>query len=424
MKRTATSGLLAVIFVFAALLSGCKGVGIFASIAVSEKIIDGSLPDGVRASEVFTLTADLSDDATVNPIVYGYFSTGPRLFRKSGIDTGASWSAVSLPDGFEVVQSIAGSNNNVILLALSKGYGSSYHTALYYFWVDTTPTDPAPDVMHFDKVTNGDFYGDDSGYQTIGLFYPDPTGDTFYINIRNWSGTHGDSGVSLINSDLSSIDVTPSSGSNWLTDEVQAATPTINYRITDGAGDSTGTTIRFTAVNDNASGGIVINEAGTTITSSTGPMTDIEWLDLAGHTSSGDEAFIMGSSHTSALYASDDGTNWYTVENPSPDNVHISFADVTSSGNDIILIGRDIQGGKGGYVELDTADVAPTADDIWRVVSNTNTFADTNQYDSSPLPDVSITEFSKIGAYLYATTRSEGLWRLDDSTAGNAWTDE
>jgi hypothetical protein len=104
------------------------------------------------------------------------------------------------------------------------------------------------------------------------------------------------------------------------------------------------------------------------------------------------------------------------------DDAHISFSDVTDAGSNIVLVGRDTTGGTGGYIEINTGGAAPIIDDDWTVQANS--FADTVQYTSSPLPDVSITEFSKIGSFLYSSTRGEGLWRLDDSAAGNAWTDE
>lgn len=395
MKKTAVSGLLAVILVFAALLSGCKGEGIFASIAVSEKIVDGSLPDGVRASEVFNTSG--SD--------FAFFSSGPRLFVKN-ITTGSNWSTVSLPGGYETVQSIAGSNNTIVL-ALSKGYGSSYETALYYFpGAASTPA--------YTKVTGADFLGTDSGYQTLGVFCPNPAGIDFYIDVRNWSGTHGEGSGTLQDSNFYSI-TNANLAVGWGS-ATSLATLTGRY-ITDGAFD--GATYRFTAVNDDATSGILIDETGATIGTTPadlGPMTDIEYLANAG-------AFIAGSRTDSALYVGGTvGDNWYTVSGVGPDETHVSFADVTGAGTNTVLVGRDTLSGEGGYIEINTGGAAPIADGSWSV--QTNSFADIVQYDSSPLPDVSITDFSKISGFLYASTRGEGLWRLDDSAAGNAWTDE
>jgi hypothetical protein len=301
MKRTAIPGLMAVIFVFAALLSGCKGEGIFASIAVSEKIVDGSLPDGVRASEVFTLTADLSDDATVNPIVYGYFASGPRLFRKAGIDTGASWSAVSLPDGFEVIQSIAASNN-VAVMTLSKGYGSDYRSTLYYMGVNTATE---PDELVMLPITGGDFPGSESSWQEIDIFCPDPSVNSFYVGVQQKSGTHGETD-NLVETDFhGAFAVDPVTGGT-----LSGVAQTLTGVYIDDAAYSGAATL-FTVVNNDATSGYLINQLGLPVGTNPidlGPMTDIAYLAKT-------DVFITGSRSTSELYVSTDdtGTTWTTV---------------------------------------------------------------------------------------------------------------
>ncbi|RKX84378.1 MAG: hypothetical protein DRP70_13320, partial [Spirochaetes bacterium] len=142
---------------------------------------------------------------------------------------------------------------------------------------------------------------------------------------------------------------------------------------------------------------------------------------------------------TLPIFVSTDGTGntWSRVGGTSTDFLTTNFIDVSgktagqSDGKQLVLAGTSsyIDGSTShygsGYNEIDVTDADPST---WTVNTSWDSysFALNTNYSVSDLAEATITGMSipAGGSYLYASTRSEGIWKIDLSTDKPSWTRE
>jgi len=380
--------------------AGCDGYGIFANIAISEKIIDGSLPEGTSPSAVH----EISD--------YAYISAGPKLFVKDKL-TDSNWRAVELPNGYDGVQSIASTTNEILMALWRYDGGDDYEVALYYFDLDTGSS-TSPDYEKISAIPS--WFATSSSYSNVYIFSPDPAGP-FYVNVRDFAGdvTEGSFSTSSLNTISSPVSV--ASTLTFVSD--------LSGQIITGAAASA-SAVRFSTSNAANTSGSVYDDTGATSAgyAYTDPVGGINYLPDV-------DSFIVSATDLSGdvypVYASTDGNGdtWEQVGGNSS-SWFLSFADVSSTfGSARILAGYDTRGGGSGYAEIDATDPNPSN---WSFVDRA--LANDNNYISTTMSEVSVSAFSSLTVlgtdYLYASTRSQGLWRLDvtGTGTGNDWTEE
>ena len=202
-------GFISVISIILILLfSSCTGVGIFAVVAVAEKIDPGLLPEGLSARPVVHINpapADGTED-------YYFFSSGPGIWAKDNTagdtDPARLWRPISL-NGWDGVQSMA-ANDQRIFLALYKVSGDSYTVGLFTLdsYDGTTPV-----YINLNKQWNST----PNNYQTVRLYCPDPT-DAVYVNIMEHTGVYGsidaDEDAGFTGSKLYRYDL-PNTAADW-----------------------------------------------------------------------------------------------------------------------------------------------------------------------------------------------------------------
>ena len=424
---------------------GCTGVGIFAVVAVSEKIDAGLLPEGISGRPVVHINpADGTED-------YYFFASGPGIWAKNHVTNGL-WRPISLSSGgtdWDGVQSMAVAGNR-IFLALYDVNGDNYKVAIHTLDSYTVTPFCTP-------ITGAEWALDPAadGYTTIRLFAPDSTGDV-YVNVMSHSGVYAsldEEDQGFTGSDLYTL---PNAAINWTSavaigDQTQLDGTNGTRYVTSIA--SNGTQIRIAATNHmfNSSGGILLDENGALVTNPDGnpagsislaagdytntSSTGITWL-------SGPGQFIMASTaldnDTLPIFVSTDGTGnaWSRVGGTSTDFLTTNFIDVSgetaglSDGKQLVLAGTSsyIDGSTShygsGYNEIDVTNAPST----WTVNTSWDSysFALNTNYSVSDLAEATITGMSipAGGSYLYASTRSEGIWKIDLSTDKPSWTRE
>lgn len=416
-------------------LSGCRGVGIFAHIATTDKIEAGLLPSGLSASKVFQITNEYENTYS------DYFSSGPAFYRRDTKDRSESknkpWTTVSLPSGWTNIQSITASDDK-LLLALAKETSSSMEVSLFYY----------NESGGFTPVTvNGSLLSsDEDTYKTILLYCPLPSSGVFYVNVLRFTGDFGqDSAFS--GSDLYLLNGTSLNGNDKAGNSWEAKSPLANSYIS-GAAHGDGT-YRFTVINPIDQTGLLTDEKGEQIQGSpTTPSGGLTWLPGDDGTQWPDGAFIMAGwkleDDVYPLYISTDnstGNNWASLTSSYR---FISFLDVTETEaggdsdapydapNNLILAGTRSIGNNAagyGYMEIVANDADPAN---WTIETDKNsfTFAQTSTYIASSLSSKSIVGLSKFDGYVYASTDSGGLWRIhadDEDThqgTGLEWAQE
>ncbi len=395
------------------ILSACKGVGIFSTLAITEKVDDGALPEGISSEDGVLYAASWTGSTD-----WAYFSTGPGLWVKDITDRSNSWSKVSLPAGYSTIQSIAASDtlaDNAILFS-AVGEDGSGDRIVSLFYIDSIDSGTGAPTYSSPIIT---WTTTDDTYHNAKVFWDGSA--SFYINLLIFDGEYRDDDSELSASELYST----SNPSGGIGSDLGFTTmnTSSNFRYLSGVANG-GSGTFFTVIDEDGENGLLLNSSGTDVGITTKPVTGITWLDDAG-------AYIMGvdciTGANGAVFVSSDGSTWHSVEDNDDDDSYISFVDVSGvSGSSWVLAGRDICGEDGGYEEINVSgDIAD-----W-YITNDYDFADYSNYTSTDMPDVSVTDFTIIDLSgsggditLYASTRFEGIFSLDIGSIDNDWEEE
>ena len=399
-------------------LSTCKGVGVFAFIAVSDPIDESRLPKGTSASQVVQIENEFAGSK------YAYFSSGSSLFRKNMADRAsrsAVWSTVPLPSGWTNIQSMAASNHR-LLLALAWESGGILTSGLFYY----------SNTQGFQPVLDTPFTGTRNSYRTLRVFAPNPSGP-FYVNVLKHTGAFGMKEARFTGSEMYTLPGAPSAGGGRGLKPAAgpAWTETLKNRyVSSAASSETGPpssnprAALFTTVNPGNTAG------GGALAGSNGVIVDAEikraiggltWLpNVTAGTGKG--AFIMstlepsGGSYTVYIGKAD---SW-TAKNSS--FRFESFLDISTAqgggkapgSTRLVLAGTRSAGitrGR-GYMEIDVNSPEP---EKWTIRTGRSgfTFADTTNYESGALVQSSIPGLALFEGYVYASTSRNGIWSIN-----------
>jgi len=453
-------------FLLLVLSTGCTGVGIFAVVAVAEKIDLGLLPEGISGRAVVHI-APVPADGTED---YYFFSSGPGLWVKNhtagDADIARLWLPISL-EGWDGIQSMAVADER-IFLALYKVNGDDYKVAIHTLdsFTDRTPG--------YTAITGAEWIMDPDagGYNTIRLFAPDPAGPV-YVNVMNHSGSYASLDEENQGFTGSNLYTLPGDATTWgdasaLPDQsyLDGLNTLASARYVTGVADSVpgpgdADDIRITATNHmfNSDGGILLNGNGAAVVNSDGnpagsisigsgestnvSVRGISWISRAG-IGNNTGAFIMAATfldnNTLPIFVSSDGITWNRIGGTTTDYLTTNFIDVSSKkagmsdGKHLVLAGTSsyIDGSTfhygSGYNEIDITD-----DDLstWTVNTawDSYSFALNTNYSVSDLAEATITGMSipEDGDYLYVSTRSQGVWKInmeEPATDKPSWTRE
>lgn len=409
-------------------LSNCKGVGVFAFIAVSDPIDESRLPKGTSASQVVEIKEESEEFKRGAKYKYAYFSSGSSLFRKNMADRAsrsAVWSTVPLPSGWTNIQSMAASNHR-LLLALARESGGILTSGLFYY----------SNKQGFQQVPDTPFTGTRNSYDTLRVFAPNPSGP-FYVNVLKHTGAFGMKEARFTRSEMYTLPGNGSARSWSARGETGAAwRETLKNRYVSsaasskrrtGAGTPPGTTL-FSTVNpgNTAGGGALAGSDGVIVDSkiikrAVGGLT---WLPnvTAGTGKGAKGAFIMstlepsGGSYT--VYIGKAGS--WTAKNSS--FRFESFLDISAAkgggqapgSTRLVLAGTRSAGitrGR-GYMEIDVNSRDPAK---WTIRTGRSgfTFADTTNYESGALVQSSIPGLALFEGYVYASTSRNGIWSIN-----------
>jgi len=418
------------------LLIGCSGEGIFAIVAVAEKIGEGSLPPGLSAGPVLNIAPDPPDTTTAN---YLFVSSGPALYYKhKNADRWNRLNLISNTGKWDGVQSMVATKKR-IFMALYRIGGGRYQVALHT--LDSFDGSSATITM----LTGSLMASSSSAYRTIRLFCPDASETTHavYVNVWKYSGTYGersnfvDSELYALTPDLTDWGrKTRLSGTdthlNGSTGRYVTGVADRNSNSSSGDND-----IRITATSSkfNTSGGLMMNRAGAVKTyGSNVSTTGIVWIRRNWENHNGPGTYIMaGTAGTFPIFASGDGNDWVQVASTS--KLITNFIDVSDTtagsrgdkhlvlaGTTSYTTGNTQTVEAGGYYEIDVT--SDTLSD-WGVGSGSN-FASIINYRSSTLPSTSFLWWARPagGDYLYASTRKNGLWRIALNKGAPSWSRE
>ncbi|MCG8452452.1 MAG: hypothetical protein MI717_04625 [Spirochaetales bacterium] len=438
------------------LLASCDGVGVFAIVAVTDKIDEATLPEGISARPI----------ARLNEVsgTHMFFASGPGLWVKP-ISSG-SWQSTPLIDStgkrWDGIQSMGTATitdtSDRIFLALYRVSGDNYTVALHVL----SNYDSTSNRATLTPITDASWSGGTGGYQTIGIFGAQNSGDV-YVNILEHDIDYGSIDINtgqtgFQNSELFRL---PANATNW-----SSRVPFTSQDYLDGSNGpgryvtgvaSKGTTnddIRITAANNlfSTDSGVLLNGAGTVVGgfSSTAAMTGLTWLPNVytgeGNTGPQGAYFVAATAlddGTFPIFVSNDGTTWSKVSGTTTNFLSINFTDISDTdagqGDDgdtdvrLVLVGTSsyIDGTTykraSGYEELNT--YKAIAD--WSINSTWSTykFASNNNYGASNLKDSTIIGMSRIGSgstlALYASTRGQGVWKIaPNSSRRPSWEPE
>jgi len=416
------------------LLSRCTGAGIFSTIAISTKIDEGKLPSGISAGSVFHVTGARE---------YLFFVSGPNIWAKS--TGGGEWFAIGLNAGgmeWDGVQSAVATEDRIIL-ALYYVSKNTYKVGL--FALSSFDGSSAAYDDFGKSWTSGS-----KSFQTVRLFCPRPAGD-IYINVLNHQGNYGSLDSDDNDFGGSSLYRLANGSTSWGT-PAHTEQPELNgarkARYVTGVADNGAGTILVTATSgvSSTNGGYLLDEDGLgrgdgRIGGSYMSTTGITWIDRswAGH--SGPGAFILASTSLAGgvhpIFASSDGSTWHRLQGASGSYRTTNFTDVSdktsgmSDSKHLVLAGTIgyIDGNRyrrgAGYDEIDV-----TNDDLTRWVVNTSrnsySFANIVNYNVSKLSESTVTAMSipGDGNFLYASTRNNGIWKVNLNENRPSWARE
>ena len=414
----------------------CTGAGIYSTIAISTKIDEGKLPKGLSASSVFHMKEGWTKE-------YLFFVSGPDIWAKP--ISGDEWAPIGLSAGgteWDGVQSAVATENRIIL-ALYLVSGSTHTVRLFAL--------TGFDGSNATYVDFGKSWTSQSkSFQTIRLFCPLPTGE-IYVNVLNHSGNYGSLDVgdnSFSGSRLYRLANGSSSWENRIIEEPnqQELDGTKKARYVSGVADNGSGTILVTATTGESStdGGYLLDKDGNSkgdgsIDGSYIPTAGITWIDRVWEDHNGPGVFIAaGTSLEGSVYpifVSKDGSTWRRLRGATGSYRTKNFIDVSdktagkSNSKHLILAGTSsyIDGNRyrsgAGYNEIDV-----TNDDLedWVVNTNRNSYslASLINYKVSKLSESTVMGMSitKDGNVLYASTRNNGIWKLNLEEDRPYWT--
>lgn len=404
-------------------LSTCKGVGVFAFIAVSDPIDESRLPKGTSASQVVQIENEFAASK------YAYFSSGSSLFRKNMADRAsrsAVWSTVPLPSGWTNIQSMAASNHR-LLLALARESGGILTSGLFYY----------SNTEGFRRVPGTSFTGTRNSYDTFRVFAPNPNGP-FYVNVLKHTGAFGMKEARFTGSKMYTLpgDGSAGGGGGLKPAPGTAWTETLKNRyVSSAASSETGApssnpkATLFTTVNpgNTAGGGALAGSDGVIVDSkikrASGGLTWLPNVNVTAGTGKGAKgAFIMstlepsGGSYT--VYIGKAGS--WVAKNSS--FRFESFLDISAAkgggkapgSTKLVLAGTRSAGitRGSGYMEIDVNSTDPAK---WTIRTGRSgfTFADTTNYESGALVQSSIPGLALFDGYVYASTSRNGIWSIN-----------
>jgi len=415
----------------------CTGAGIYSTIAISTKIDEGKLPDGISAGAVFHVT-EASE--------YLFFVSGPDIWAKP--ISGSEWFAIGLYAGgmeWDGVQSAVATEDRIIL-ALYSVSGNTYKVGLFALG----PFDGSRAVYDdFDKR----WISESRRFQTVRLFCPRPTGD-IYVNVLNHRESYGSLDSDDNDFEGSSLYKLGNSSSTWGTaTEITHSelNGTTESRYVTGVADNGSGTILVTATTGVAStnGGYLFELTGSNLDARGDGSIDnlyisttgVIWIERNWTGHSGPGAFILAATSqvggVHPIYASKDGDEWKRLQGASGSYRTMNFVDIsdkTAGMNDekhLVLAGTGsyIDGNRyksgAGYNEIDV-----TNDDLTKWVVNTSrnsySFANPVNYNVSKLSESTVMAMSipDDGDVLYASTRNNGIWKVDLSKVRPSWSKE
>lgn len=393
-----------------AVLGACKGVGMFAFIAVSDTIDESRLPKGTSASKVLQIKNEFDGGSTTK---YNYFSSGSTLYRKNMADRAsrsAVWSTVSLPPGWTNIQSMAASNDQ-LLLALAKESGGILTVGLFYY---------SENDRGFRQVQGTPFIGNERKYHTLRVFAPNPGGQ-FYVNVLRHAGGFRQDDAEFSGSEMYTL---PGNGKiKWNHSEKKTGEweKVLKKRYVLAAASSPTATL-FSTVNPKkiSDDGGLVNSAGETVGNIKRAISGLTWLPDV-------KAFIMCTTAASGgnytVYVNKTGK--WTAKDVS--SRFESFLDITETqgggkfpgSTKLVLAGTHSVGPTlgTGYMEIDVKSDDPAKWTI-RTDRGSFSFADTTNYESGELVQSSVLSFSLFDGYVYASTRGKGIWSIN----ANAYT--
>jgi len=414
-------------------LIGCTGAGIYSTIAISTKIDEGSLPKGLSAGAVFRVSGAGG---------YLFFVSGPNIWAKPR--SGGEWYPLGLSAGgveWDGVQSAVATDDRIIL-ALYSVSGNTYRVGLFAL---TRFDGSNPTYADLGKT----WTSNSKSFQTIRLFCPRP-GGSIYVNVLNHQGAYG----SLDSEDNefkgSKLYRLANNSASW-GNPTPGNQPGLQTRYVTGVADNGSGTILVTATSgkSSASGGYLLNINNLNDASPSGegkidnsyiPTTGIIWIDRnwTGH-SSGPGAFIAAATTlvngVHPIFVSKDGITWHRLRGGTGSYRTTNFVDLSGSpagmsdSKHLVLAGTSsyIDGNRyrsgSGYYEIDV-----TEDDLTKWVVNTGrnsySLADRINYNVSKLSESTITALSIHDNALYASTRNNGVWKMNLSEDMPLWTRE
>ena len=429
----------------------CTGVGIFAVVAVSDKIDEGTLPEGLSAQPVMHITG--SGDADN----YLFFTSGPALWAKNRT-TDSRWYYVPLIDSagntWDGIQSACVYNDGTtdrIFLALYKADSDNYTVRLFWF----ESFNASARKITLNEVSGQPSWGSSSsGYQTLRLFSPAGSSDVF-VNVLQHGNEYASTDVTdkgFEGSDLYRLN-TPAGTPSWSSTAVDTSTY-LDDRYVTGIASSNGTDYLISSTRSflDPDGGLLFSWDGSSSTSidygSNVSVIGLKYLDISGWTTTGNNgAFIMTATAKDndgslPMFASFDGSDgsWERVSGTSTDFLTTNFVNVSdytagqSDGKHLALAGTTsyIEKDGGTYDASGYNEINITDDDIsnWHVYTNWDdySFALPTNYSVSLLKESTIVGMSiqqvKGTDYLFASTKLNGLWRIALNEDQPSWTRE
>ena len=400
-----------------AVLGACKGVGMFAFIAVSDPIDESRLAKGTSASKVVQINNEFGINGYTTK--YIYFSSGSALYRKNMAEKSGVWSTVPLPSGWTNIQSMAASNDQ-LLLALAKESGGILSVGLFYY---------SEKDSGFRQVRGTLFTGSKSKYRTLRVFAPNP-GGPFYVNVLRHKGGFRQNDAEFSGSEMYTLpgdgkitlDSSGKKTKEWKKKTGEEWKKVLEKRYVLAAAWSEEATLFSTVNPKNISndGGLVDSNGTTVVTDIKRAVSGLTWLPNV-------KAFIMcttaasGGNYTVYVNKKADGTGKWTAKNVS--SRFESFLDITQTeggggkfdgSTKLVLAGTHSVGPTQGtgYMEIDVNSDDPVKWTI-RTDRGSFTFADTTNYESGELVQSSVPSFSLFEDYVYASTRGKGIWRIN-----------
>lgn len=419
------------------LLIRCTGAGIYSTIAISTKIDEGKLPEGLSASPVFYVSGTRWTER------YFFFVSGPNIWTKHA--SGERWNAMGLNAGgieWDGVQSAVATEDRIIL-ALYSVRGNTYKVGLFA-------------LTSFDgsRATYDDFgkswTSQSNSFQTVRLFCPRPTGD-IYVNVLNHSGSYSSLDAEDNSFTGSTLYKLANDSSSWGS-MTAASQPELNgtnkARYVSGIADNGSGTVLVTATTGELAkdGGYLLNENGLargngSIDGSYIPTAGITWIDRKWEGHNGPGVFIAAATslkdYVHPVFASKDGSTWQRLQGATGRYQTRNFIDVSdktagmSNSKHLILAGTSsyIDGSTyrnaAGYNEIDVTNEDLTK---WFVNTNRNSYSLANlvNYNVSNLSESTVVGMSipGNGSVLYASTRNNGVWQLNLDEERPLWTRE